>query len=279
LTAAAYTQPYSASVGLAHLLWSIAQRERKAALCGGTAFTLTIVAFLPWYLWAKGKWAIDMGPNSLHFSASWKTPLMLFREIAGAGYWGSALLLILCTLALARGSRAHRTQSLLALLIAAPILSVFASDALFNYFLAARQFMWVLPAVAILTATTIERHERTSLMFGTLLGIVCLWQNVRIFTTPHENWQTAAAAISDRVRRGACLVVAPSKYALLYEFFRPELRQAYCEGPQIVLAITPYTTNEGSQGAVATLIAKGYKLMGEEIAGKSAIICFRRPAL
>jgi hypothetical protein len=222
LTAAAYTQPYSASVGFAHVLWSVVCRNRKTAILGGTSLGVTIMAFLPWYLWSKDRWAAGMGPDAFHFAASMKTPLMLFRELAGAGYWGSGLLVMLCTVAIAGRSFAHRTRVLLVLLIAVPLVSVFASDAVFGYFLAARQFFWVLPAVAVLAAG-FQRRTHAGFVLLALLSAVSMRQSIRFFTAPHENWQAAGDAIHEKVRSGACLVVAPPEQAYLYEFFQPLL--------------------------------------------------------
>ena len=111
LTAAIYTQPYSASVGLALLLWSVWHREFKTATYRGIAGALTALAFLPWYLWSRAAWTSGILREGFHFSASIKFPLMVFREVAGAGYWGSGLLFLLCAMAILRG--APRLRSLL----------------------------------------------------------------------------------------------------------------------------------------------------------------------
>jgi hypothetical protein len=276
LTAATYTHPYSASVGFAHVLWSAVCHNRKAAMLGGTSLGVMIVAFLPWYQWSKDRWAAGMGPNAFHFAASMKTPLMLFRELAGAGYWGSGLLVVLCTLAIAGRSLAHRTRVLMFLLIVVPMVSVLVSDALFGYFIAARQFLWVLPALAVLAAAGLERHARVGFVLLALLSAVCIRQSIRFFTAPHENWQAAADAIHEQVRSGACLVVAPPEQAYLYEFFQPLQGRGGCEAPQIVLATTPYSTGKQRETAVAGLRAHGYRLEGETSVGGSTIFSFRR---
>jgi uncharacterized membrane protein len=275
LTAAAYSQPYSASVGLAHILWSLTCRDRKMTVLGGAAFTLGITAFLPWFMYSKDQWDASLLPNALHFCATVKTPLMLFRELAGAGYWGSGLLLILCALAIKGKHSSPDVRSLLILLIAAPIAAVLGADVLFDYFLAARQFIWVLPAVAILVAAAIERYARAGVMLGALLGTVCIWQSMRYFTGPHENWEAAASAIAKHVELGACLVVAPREDARLYEFFQQRLSPADCGSPTMVLAITPYTTSAQRQTAVATLLKDQYTLEREAVVGGSVIVFFR----
>lgn len=276
IAAAAYTQPYAASVGLAHLIWSLIYRERKPALLGGAAFALALAAFLPWYLWAKASWVADIAHGGLRFSASVKTPLMLFRELAGVGYWGSGLILVMCIAGFAGLRRAPRTRTLLALLIAVPAISIFTADAWFDYFLAARQFIWVLPAVAMLAAASVEWRPRVGFALAAILALLCVRYSVLFFTTPREDWQAAANAIEEQVRQGACLTVAPAESTALYEFFRPELRRARCTAPRMLLVITPYTTSDQRLAAVAALTADHFRQEGESVAGKSRIISFRR---
>jgi 4-amino-4-deoxy-L-arabinose transferase-like glycosyltransferase len=276
LTLAIYTQPYAASVGLAHLLWSTVQREFRAALYGGVAFALAALTFVPWYLWSRAAWAAGIAREGFHFSFSARTLLMLFREVPGAGYWGSGLLLVLCSIAVARRWPPARAQQLLLFLLAVPPVCVFAADAWSGYFVASRQFIWILPAVAILAAMAIERHARAAVVLYALLGVVCVRQSVRYFTAPRENWQAAATYLSDQVQRGACLMVAPSEHARLYEFFRPELERARCSSPRILLAITPATTNQQRDSAIASLIAQGYKEERGAAVGGSTILFFQR---
>ena len=275
LTLAVYTHPYSVSVGLAHPLWSVAQRDFRTALRGGVAFALAMVAFLPWYLWSKAEWASGIVHQGFHFSFSARTPLMLFREVAGAGYWGSAVLLVLCTIAIARRGPPIRAQHLLLLLIAVPWVCVLPADALAGYFVAARQFIWILPAAAVLAAMAIERHVRIAVVLYALLGMVCIRQSIRYFTAPHENWQAATAFMSDQVQ-GGCLIVAPSELTQLCEFFHPELERARCSAPRMVLAITPAATNQQRESAIASLIAQGYKKQRETVVGMSSILLFQR---
>jgi len=187
LTAAAYTQPYSVCVGLAHLLCSAICRNRKTTLLCGAAFALAIIAFLPWFWWAREGWSLAVADSGFHFSVSAKTPLMLFRELAGAGYWGSGILLLLNAAAL-KGRRLRICDRvLLALLIATVLASALAGDAWFDYFIAARQFIWLLPAVSILAAAAVECYPRAGLALAILLVIVCMRQSVAFFRSAGEN--------------------------------------------------------------------------------------------
>jgi uncharacterized membrane protein len=277
LALALYTQPFAVFVGLAHIAWSVANRDRRTALFGFGAFGMAILAFLPWYLWSKDQWHTGIAQAGLHFSFSAKTVLMLFRELAGAGYWGSGLLSILCILAIAGWQLSPRNLRFLMLCIAVPVVCGLGADAAFGYFIAARQFIWILPMLAILASAAVERNRRAGLALIALLGAVCVQQSARYFTAPHEDWQTAAGALAKEVNQGACLVVAPPAQARYYEFFQPRLREAHCHAPRMVVSATPYSTIEDRQTAIADLIALGYKQESEALVGKSQIITFHRP--
>ena len=278
LLAAIYSQPYAVSVGLAHLLWSVLHREWRVALLGAAAIAVVAFAFLPWFLWSKAQWTRNINLAAQHFSVSTKTPLVILRELAGAGYVGTGALLILSGLAIAGRRFASRTRSVLILLLAMPLVIPLAADAWFDYFIAARQFIWCLPAAAILAAGACERRKTVTKTVTTtlagLLGVACLWSSFRFFTGPHEDWEAAATALAGQVQRGACLVVAPSDQARLYEFFRPELRDAHCSGPRVVLASSPYTTREERRATIARLLPAGYARESEVSIGKCAIELF-----
>jgi hypothetical protein len=221
-------------------------------------------------------WAAGIGPNALHFSATLRTPLMLFRELAGAGYWGSALLLILCVIAILSGLPSPGTQSLLILLIAVPMLAILAADLVFNYFIAARQFIWVLPAVALLAAGAVERHPRCGLALAAGFCFVGLMQSAKYFTAPHEDFQLAAGELRKKSQQGLCVAVAPKELSRLYEFFEPNVAPIPCDMPRLVLAVTPYTSEKDQTSAVDELLARGYKKEREEQLGGSSLVFFHR---
>jgi 4-amino-4-deoxy-L-arabinose transferase-like glycosyltransferase len=287
--AAIYTQPYTIFVGLALVLWSALCRDRRTALRGALALAAVCAAFLPWYLWARAAWASGIVREGFHFTLSAKTSLMIFREFAGAGYWGSGLLLILFALAAAaHDDRSHR-RWLLALLIAVPIAGALLADGAAGYFIAARQFLWILPAAALLAAMATETvasfHRpfpgRTiaTLLIAPLLAI-CIRQSVVFFRAPHEDWQAAADAIALRSQQAACVEAAPADSIRLYEFFRPEIGRAACNHDsntdRLILAITPVTAIEQRDAAITRLKASGYTQESESVAGLSTILVFRR---
>jgi hypothetical protein len=273
LTAAIYSQPYAIFVGAAHIAYAAFHREGKTAMLAVIAFAIAVASFSPWYFFSKTNWSSGIAGAGLHFAFSARTPLMLFREVAGAGYWGSGLLLILCAIAVT-SKAPHRMFFLL--MIAVPVVLALLADGMFGYFVAARQILWVLPAVAILAAQAMERNYRLALPVTILLAAVCVWQSFRFFTSPHENWQIAADALSREVDQGACMIVVPREQAYSYEFFRPDLANSPCPSPRTVLAFTPYATNAQRQSAVSSLNAQGYLRQSGYEAGKSEIELFGR---
>ena len=271
LTAAVYTQPYTIFVAPAHFLWAVIDRKGKAMVFSFVSAVIATAAFIPWYWFSKTNWSSGIAGSGVLFVFSAKTPLMLFREVAGAGYWGSGLLLILCVVAI-RGK--HRRTGFLVLLICVPVVLALSADALFGYFVATRQILWVLPAIAVLAAQGIPRKYGYKLVV--LLAAFCLWPSFRYFTAPHENWQLAADALAAEVRRGACVVVVPNEQAYSYEFFRPELADASCPAPRTVVAFTPYATDAQRQAAVAALTTQGYTKQSGYSSGKSDLALFSR---
>ena len=284
LCAAIYTQPFTASVGMAHVLWSFLQRDKAFAWrdsapfkwMGAAALAAAVVLFLPWYFWSKETWAAGIGPNALHFSATLKTPLMLFRELAGAGYWGSGLLAILCVIAIVSGQPSQGMQRLLILLIAIPIAAGFTADAVFNYFIAARQFLWVLPAVALLAAGAAQKYPRIGLVLTTGFCVIGIMQSVKYFTAPHEDFQLAARLLRQESQQGACVAVAPKELSRLYEFFEPGLATEPCDLARLVLAATPYTTEKEQTVATDEITGRGYQKERQEQSGGSTLVFFHR---
>ncbi len=260
LMAAIYTQPYAIFIGFAHLAWD---RKRSSAIALGIA----IAVFLPWYIHSSEFWSSGLGSSDVHFAFSAKTPLMLFREAVGAGYWGSGLLLILCVMA-------ARHRRFLAYWIGVPVLLALLADAASGYFVAARQILWILPAIAVAAALGIEHRPRPGRTLTALLAAVCVWFSFRYFTAPHDNFGQAADALMAEARQGACIAVVPPHDRFLYEFFRPEIAEANCLAPRVLLVATPYTTPTEKQAGVARLLESNYRQESVSTVGRSEISVF-----
>lgn len=269
LAAAIYTQPYAIFVGFAHLAWVVLKRKNEPIFLTAAAVACAIAAFVPWYLLTRSHWSAGLAGTDVHFVFSAKTPLMLFREVAGAGYWGSGLLLILCALA-------AKQRKMLGLLVAIPILLALLADAVSGYFVAARQILWVLPAIALLAAMGIEHKPRIAQPVAFLLAAVCLWQNYRFFTGPRENFELAANTLAAEVTQGACLRYVPAADSYLYEFFRPELKNRNCPATRTVLTASPYTTTAAKHAAADALTTAGYRHESTRTVGQSEISAYSR---
>lgn len=260
LIAAVYTQPYAIFVGVAHLVY---ERRRETAIALGIA----IAAFLPWYLHTSAVWSAGLASTDVHFAISAKTPLMLFREFAGAGYWGSGLLLILCAMA-------ARHRKFLGSAIGITVLLAILADAASGYFVAARQILWILPAVAIAAALGMEHRPRFGRPLLAILTAVCVLFSYRYFTAPHDDFEKAANSLMAEVRQGACIAVVPPHDRSLYEFFRPEIVDANCLAPRVVLVASPYTTPPEKQAGVARLLESGYRQESVSTVGRSELSIF-----
>jgi hypothetical protein len=273
VAACAYSQPLSMVVAGAHCGWAALERKWRLAVWSAGAAAAAGLLFLPWALWARAGWKASAIYAETHFVFTAKTPLMLFRELCGAGYWGSGLLLILAVVAVRRVERP--VVVFLGLLIAVPLAAGLAADAASNYFIAIRQFLWVLPAIAILAAFGVERGGRTGVLLAALLAAGCAWSSVRYFTAPAEDWQAAAGVLRTEMRAGACVSVTPVKFSHLYRFFAPELKTG--EGcAKVAAAVAPYARAEDREGLLQRMAGAGYSLVRTERAGGSTVFVFRR---
>jgi len=279
LVAAVYTQPYALSVGLAHVAWSATEKDRKATAAGVLCLFAAGAAYLPWFLWSRSVWTRVIHEQGLQFSFSPHLLAMTFREILGAGYWGSGMLLILACFAVMRGTLEARTRNLLGLLILLPLIVGLAADAWFGYVFAVRQFLWVLPALALTGAAAIETRRRGAFVVAGLLAGICVMQSYKYFTSPSENWQAASVTAQKEVGADGCFRSVPDDHVRYYAFFEPELKKRTCwaAAPRVVLAISPDGTAEEWQRTIHQLTFDGYANPQETTDGKFRILTFIRP--
>jgi hypothetical protein len=198
---------------------------------------------------------------------------MILREVTGAGYFGSAVLLILCVLAFLTPAVSAKIRTLLLLLIAIPLIGGLLGDFAAGYFAAARQFLWILPAAAILSATIQSRAVQYAFA-AVLIGIGGV-QSYKYFTAPHENWSATADVLVSRMEQSECLKVVPPENLRLYRFFRPDLRETNCTGDRIALVITPATSNPQRDQALTRMFESGHVKTGATFSGMSTIYDFQ----
>ncbi len=248
-----YTQPYSFFVPLGHVMWLVLSPSVK----GRRVLLLRLIAvigisallFLPWYLSAANLWKTAIVSAHEHGRIDFRSVLLVIREISGMGYLGIGLYGIAIVLALRR--RAPVSLSMLWLISClVPIAGVLATDAVFGYFLAIRQMIFVLPALSVLFAAGIESlmNDRTSVAvaLAAAFSVAGLWNDVKLFQRPREDWQAAAMILGEQARSGACTLFAPPDSEELYAFFRPDLARTACttedlsKVSEVALAVSPY---------------------------------------
>ena len=152
LTLGLYCQPYSIFPAAGCLIWAALslQTAGKALWVSISAIAIAGLCYLPWYRYAHPLWqsVLAVAPPTL----SPHSFAMVFRELVGAGYFQTGLILSACLIWLIK-IRTQRFGRLfwicvIACSIAAPILLDFH----FGYFLASRQWIFALPGIAFLTS-------------------------------------------------------------------------------------------------------------------------------
>ncbi len=150
LTAGLYTNPYSFFIPAAHLLWLLWNAPRRLARPLWAASCAALL-FLPWYLYARHAWATSVPAHGQ--TAPLKAAELIARELVGAGYIGTGLVLLLAGIGWRRcHAETPARAAFLAACVLVPFPLVLAGDAFFHYFLAARQFLFVLPPLCLLAA-------------------------------------------------------------------------------------------------------------------------------
>jgi hypothetical protein len=254
MMAALYTFPFTLFVAVAHLVWACATRRWPALFTASLAVGLAGLAFAPWYLHYAAAWREAVVVAGLKDAIGLRAIPMILREIPGAGYIGTALLLI----GVAFGIAKSRDRLLWALYAIVPILCVVAADASFGYLLAVRQMIVVLAPLALLFAAGLESIDRrAATALGAALTVALLVADVNSFRRPRENWQTAAALLAAE----PCVVYTPENSRHLYAFFVPQLAARDCtpaSAARVALAVSPYVVNNPSADVQRRLTESGF---------------------
>lgn len=272
LAACLYTQPFSAFVAGGHLLWAMLTGRRQVLLLGLPACAAAGLAFLPWFLHARADWQQSIGGSGYAFHGGWgSTPLLLLREITGAGYVGAAIL------AFAAFFGARRLDPGVRLLLlataAVPVAAGLLADYWFGYFLAIRQFLWVVPPLAIIAAAGFGERR----WIAAAAAVLALYSGVRVITRPRENWPEAARAAASLATRAQCIVFVPPDTHLVYNVFAPGIGQRACRdfasGPLLRATVPQATAEEKARAALP-----GWTVRETLDAGGSRLEVLTRPA-
>ncbi len=281
LTAAVYTQPYAISVGLAHLAWAVLAKRKDLMGAAVGGLLVAGASFLPWYLHARDAWAETVAISSLDFAVSVRTPLMILRELTGGGYWVGGACLVLGALAL-RGSwmgggrMEGAARRFLLVLFVVPLAAVLTADVVFDYFLAARQFLWTLPALALLASAGIDRAVWWKAALGGVAVVASIVGTAKYFTATHENWNVAAQVLQqERGETDACVATIPASVFPVYQFFAPAVRREPCDR-RVVVAVSPYGSVEEEERTFDDLRSRGYVQVSEASGGGSRFVVMDR---
>jgi uncharacterized membrane protein len=129
VAAGLYTQPFTVFTAIAQVGWLWWSGTRSAAKWALTAVFLAGMAFGPWLLYARGGWQQTITTSQFQFSASPRIPLMLLRELTGAGYAGAGILLLCAIAALRRPGLAFEAKLLLSVSVLVPLAGGLIADA------------------------------------------------------------------------------------------------------------------------------------------------------
>jgi len=86
---------------------------------------------------------------------------------------------------------------------------------------------------------------KTTMLF-TLLLVLSLYEDARLFTRPRENWRAASVAMKRLAAPGTCLMFLPADSLNLYLVFDKTLAAHVCDAnsmqqfSRVVLATSPY---------------------------------------
>ena len=280
-----YCQPFVVFVAIAHASYAVITRRFRAAITFGLCTAADAVLYLPWYLQSRHNWQVEVNTVQLHFHWESKLPLLILRELVGTGYIGTVLLAFAIVSGWRRPSSCVRPDRLFWLFcIFIPIVLAVATDARFDYFFAIRQVIIVLPAIAILATSGMSHSPRSAAgCLAAALLLLNLGYSIRWFTKPRENWDAAAAIVSDAVDSGAC-VIAPEKTIGFFAFFRPGLPSHECnersfnQSKVVELAISPYVHDADQERSKIRdlLMRSGFQGPGVERFANPKVIEFRR---
>lgn len=253
VAAGIYVLPFTLFVAIAHLAWL----RREMLLPVGLAIAIAGMAFVPWYLHAVVNWRADPVVARAHETVTWQVVPMILHELTGAGYVGAVLVIAGVLAAFVLGF-ANRWFWLLYLLL--PMIAALIADALFGYFPAIRQIIFVLAPLALLFAVGVEalfaRWPKAALALAAAVLVAGVVGNVNFFRRPREDWRAAAAILASE----PCVIYSPADSGPYYSFFIPELAQRDCTGTpaRVALVISPYALNNDFAGRQRQLTDAGY---------------------
>jgi hypothetical protein len=283
--AGVYTQPYTLFLPAAHFLWLAAVRRSLRTLSYvGAGTALACALFLPWYLYGVQFWRAEITTYRIapHFGLN--EIQLLLKELTGAGYLGTVLLLGLAIYGYRGVSSGLRGLFLACTLT--PLLGGIAANLYLGYFFAIRQFIFVLWPLSLFAGLALsqfidsQRWPQRALLLLTGAGFI--YADVRYFLKPRENWEAAARMLAGQALDHTCVLALPADSIRFYVYFQPVLARALCAPSpgevQVALAHSPYEPVATRQAAELALAAAGRKKLAEQHFNGPEIALFSPPA-
>ena len=240
VAAGLYSQPLTIFPALAQAVYALP--KRRAPLL---AVVAAVLSYLPWYIpqrLAQASYAAIHPPTAFF---SWRQihPLMLLHDMTGGGYACAVPLLALAAWAIYKTTEPG-AQRLLYYTLLATLAGPILMDAAFNYFFAERQWLFAMPALALVATQGFRRQ----IMGVALAGVFLVAAGIKDFhqaITPRDDLAATADAIAAQLPSGACVQAEPPGQIDFYLFFRPELQSRVCKensaASQVMLVASSYT--------------------------------------
>lgn len=280
LTAAVYSQPFAifASLGFsAANIWQ--RRDWKYAGLTGACYGIVALCFLPWVLTANAQWAAAIVSNGGAFAFSPLLFLGMFRELMGDGYFAAVPAALLAVY----GARRRKGFELAAPVISTIVL-VLVADAIWNYFFAIRQMIYILPFLLLLMAdgvTKLWKRRETRFAAVILLFVftgASVAKNHSYITDRDEDWGRLAEALM-QLRGEGCILLPEGDAAERYAMFRPEITRHLCGlafSGRVVMPMHQYIAPRARQAAEAALSKRSMSQVSSRQFGFAAVQIFNR---
>ena len=280
-----YSQPLSFLVAGSQGLWALfARASARFRVTILSAIAAAGLSFVPWVMLEREIQRQAGTMAAFWFSSDQISRLVLLRELAGDGYLCSIPLLLLAGAALRSAHLRPDMKWLFVTAAAAGIAGPIVTDALFNYFFAARQFIFAIPALVLLASAGAYDLWRKGQRIATAVLVAALTvgavaKDYKQATRPTEDWEAAASAIVSKLQQGGCFLAAPPDQLVYYAFFRPVLRTRECapagSSEPIVTAMSPYTSPDEEKHLLEGLPA-GFIRTDATVVGRIRIAVYRR---
>jgi hypothetical protein len=120
---------------------------------------------------------------------------------------------------------------------------------------------------------------KSKISVAALLLAVCLYDDVRLFTKPREDWRAAAVKMKQLATPGTCLLFNPVSSLDLYLVFEKSLAAHQCDNYalqndwRIVVATSPYGRGSGDHARDGQAEAAGFREDRDSLGVTASALC------